>query len=91
VSDFFKKIRSGSVEVPLATATNEVFVAKIEDAIGLRKRLREITPKDDEFRMAFENARVAKGNLPDIICAHLKWRRRVNQRRGSYPRMIVRR
>jgi hypothetical protein len=55
--------RSGSVEVPLATATNEVFAAKIEDAIGLQKQLSEITPKDDEFRMAFENARVSKGQL----------------------------
>jgi hypothetical protein len=55
--------RSGSVEVPLATATNEVFVAKIEDARSLRRRLSEITPKDDEFRMAFENVRVAKGQL----------------------------
>jgi len=49
--------------VPIATAANEVFLAKIENAADLRKRLSEITPGDDEFRMAFEDTRVSKAQL----------------------------
>jgi hypothetical protein len=55
--------RSGSVELPIAGAANEVFTNKIETANALRKRLADITPVDDEFKMAFETARVSKAQL----------------------------
>lgn len=55
--------RSGSVELPLAAAANEVFKGTIEDAAMLRRRLTDITPNNDEFRLAFETARVSKAQL----------------------------
>lgn len=55
--------RSGSVEVPLATTANEVFTGKIESADAIRRRLTDITPTDEEFRPAFETARVSKAQL----------------------------
>jgi hypothetical protein len=55
--------RSGSVEVPITTAANEIFINKIEHAATLQRRLSEITPVDDEFKMAFEDARVSKAQL----------------------------
>jgi Protein of unknown function DUF262/Protein of unknown function (DUF1524) len=55
--------RSGSVELPVAFAAHEVFTGKIEQAIALRKRLADITPSNDEFRITFENTRVSKQQL----------------------------
>jgi hypothetical protein len=55
--------RSGSVEVPIATTANEIFTGKIETADAILKKLADITPTDDEFKAAFETARVSKGQL----------------------------
>ena len=55
--------RSGSVETPLAAAANEVFTGRIDLAAGLVQRLGDVTPPDDEFRMAFEIAKVSKAQL----------------------------
>lgn len=55
--------RSGSVELPLAGASNDVFTGKIETTGDLKKRLNDIMPTNEEFRSAFEMARVAKAQL----------------------------
>jgi hypothetical protein len=55
--------RSGSVELPVAAAANEIFTNKIETAAVLRKKLADITPVNDEFKMAFETTRVSKAQL----------------------------
>ena len=55
--------RSASVELPLARAANEVFTAKIETTIYLKQRLTNITPTNEEFKSAFETARVSKAQL----------------------------
>ena len=55
--------RSGSVELPLADAANDVYTGKIATAYELRKQLNGATPTDEEFRSAFESARVSKGPL----------------------------
>lgn len=51
--------RSGSVEVPVATAANEVFIGKIATALDLKKRLSDITPSNEEFKEAVTNCRVS--------------------------------
>jgi hypothetical protein len=55
--------RSGSVEVPLAETAHAVSDAKIETAADLRAALAAITPTDQEFREAFETARVSNARL----------------------------
>ena len=55
--------RSGSVEQPLAFAANEIFTGKITTPAELKKRLHDVTPNDEEFRIEFETARVSKAQL----------------------------
>lgn len=55
--------RSGSVELPLAGTANDVYTGKIETNGDLRKRLNGITPSNEEFKSAFETARVSKAQL----------------------------
>ena len=55
--------RSGSVELPLAGAANEIFAEKIVTTSDLKTRLTDITPTDDEFKAAFEVAKVSKAQL----------------------------
>ena len=55
--------RSGSVEQPLAFAANEIFTGKIISPTQLKKRLHDVTPNDEEFRIEFETARVSKAQL----------------------------
>ncbi len=55
--------RSGSVELPLAAASHEVFSEEIVTTARLIERLAGITPSDEEFRVAFESARVTKQQL----------------------------
>ena len=55
--------RSGSVEMPLATAANDIFTANIGTTADLKKQLSNITPTNEEFRLAFETARVSKAQL----------------------------
>jgi hypothetical protein len=61
--------RSGSVEVPLATAANKVFSGdkgtkmRITQASVLRKELKGMIPADEQFRQAFEVATVSKASL----------------------------
>ena len=50
--------RSGSVEVPVATASNLVFTGKLTTAQELKEKLADITPSDAEFRSEFEIARI---------------------------------
>jgi len=55
--------RSGSVEVPLAEAAQEIFDDKITTASGLLTRLGDLIPTDGQFRAAFESARVSNAKL----------------------------
>jgi hypothetical protein len=55
--------RSGSVENPLAMTAKGVFDGTIETAQGLKKALASLTPTDQEFRSAFETARVSNAKL----------------------------
>jgi hypothetical protein len=55
--------RSGSVENPLAMTAKGVFDDTIETAQGLKKALASLTPTDQEFRSAFETARVSNAKL----------------------------
>jgi hypothetical protein len=55
--------RSGSVEIPLADAALAVSQARIDSAAKLRDALTTITPADQEFREAFEGARVSNARL----------------------------
>jgi hypothetical protein len=55
--------RSGSVEQPLSFAANEIFTGKITTPADLKKRLHDVTPNDEEFRVEFETARVSKAQL----------------------------
>jgi hypothetical protein len=55
--------RSGSVEVPLATAANDVFTGKIETTNDLKRSLAQLIPSDQEFRQTFEVARVSNARF----------------------------
>lgn len=55
--------RSGSVEQPLAGAAQGVFDGSIESADSLKEELTGLTPGDEEFKTAFETARVTNGRL----------------------------
>ncbi len=55
--------RSSSVELPLAGTANDVFSGKIGTTADLKNRLNDITPTNEEFRLAFESARVSKAQL----------------------------
>ena len=55
--------RSGSVEVPLATVAHGVITKDVETARDLKGKLNGVTPGDEEFRSAFETARVSKAQL----------------------------
>jgi len=61
--------RSGSVELPLATAANKIFSGDKETKISitqaseLKKELKGIIPADEQFRQAFEVATVSKASL----------------------------
>ena len=58
-----RSTRSSSVELPLAAAASSIFHGNIDSSRDLRKRLRSITPTDQEFRSDFESARVSKTKL----------------------------
>ena len=55
--------RSGSVENPLATAANKVFRGEITTTAELKRSLTGATPTNEEFRQAFQAARVSKARL----------------------------
>lgn len=55
--------RTSSVEKPLAEASKLVFDEDIDDAAKLRANLAPITPEDEEFREAFETAKVSNARL----------------------------
>jgi len=55
--------RSGSVEVPLATAAQEIFGGSINSTSALKAKLADITPSDAEFKTEFETARVSASRL----------------------------
>ena len=50
-------------EMPLAQVANLVYGREIETADSLKKKLNGIIPSDEEFRAAFETARVPRANL----------------------------
>ena len=52
-----------SAEVPLAQVANLVYRREIETTDSLKKKLNGIIPSDEEFRAAFETARVPRANL----------------------------
>ena len=64
--------RSGSVEGPLADAANAVYLGTIQSVGGLRERLHTITPSDQEFREAFEVARVSNARLARYLLRSLE-------------------
>ncbi len=80
--------RSASVELPLARAANEVFTAKIETTIYLKQRLTNITPTNEEFKSAFETARVSKAQLARYYLRSLEMPRRENLSPGLCLRKI---
>lgn len=55
--------RSGSVEVPLASAAHGVAARELNTARDLKGKLNGMTPGDEEFRRAFEAARVSRAQL----------------------------
>lgn len=55
--------RSGSVEQPLANAARDVFAESTTTAAELAGALSHLTPSDQEFRVAFEQARVSNAKL----------------------------
>ena len=55
--------RGGSVEEPLAEAAKGVYKGDLKSTHDLKKKLNGVTPSDEEFRAAFEIARVSKGEL----------------------------
>lgn len=55
--------RSGSIEQPLATSSNEVFLGKIKNLKTLQARLIGIIPNDQQFRQAFEIVTISKASL----------------------------
>lgn len=55
--------RTGSVELPLANVAHAVFSGDLETVRDLKARLNGVTPGDEEFRAAFETARVSKAQL----------------------------
>ncbi len=55
--------RSGSVEVPLASAAHGVATRELSTTRDLKGKLNGMTPGDEEFRRAFEAARVSKAQL----------------------------
>jgi hypothetical protein len=55
--------RSGSVEEPIANAAHAVGQGEITTAAQLKDNLKRMTPTDEEFRRAFEDARVSNGKL----------------------------
>ena len=55
--------RSGAVEAPLAEAAKDVYKGGVKSTQDLKKKLNGVTPSDEEFRAAFEIARVSKAEL----------------------------
>ena len=55
--------RGGSVEAPLAEAAKGVYKGEVKTTDHLKKKLNGVTPSDEEFRAAFEIARVSKAEL----------------------------
>jgi hypothetical protein len=55
--------RSGSTEIPLATAAHQVYEGQIDNASKLRAALDSITPTDREFGDAFETARISQARF----------------------------
>ena len=55
--------RSGAVEIPLANAAHSIWERNILSAAELKAALSQITPSDEEFRAAFETARVSNASL----------------------------
>ena len=55
--------RGGSVEEPLAEAAKGVYKGDLKSTDDLKKKLNGVTPADEEFRAAFEIARVSKAEL----------------------------
>ena len=52
-----------AAEMPLAQVANLVYGREIETTDSLKKKLNGIIPSDEEFRAAFETARVPRANL----------------------------
>lgn len=55
--------RSGSVELPIAAAANELFTGKLTTSAELKNRLHDITPSNEDFKEAMSNARVSVAKL----------------------------
>ena len=55
--------RSGAVEIPLANAAHSIWERNILSAAELKAALSQITPSDEEFRAAFETARVSNASM----------------------------
>ncbi len=55
--------RSGSVETPLATAAHGVFDESVTTTSDLKKVLVDVTPTNEQFRVAMELARVSNARL----------------------------
>lgn len=55
--------RSGAVESPLANAAHAIWEGSISTAADLRSALTQITPSNEQFRVAFETARVSNASL----------------------------
>lgn len=77
--------RSGSVEIPLARAANEIFKDELRDARGLKARLGDITPSNQEFKAAFETARVSKAQLARYYLRSLESAAEGNEARWFVP------
>ncbi len=55
--------RSGAIESRLANAAHSIWEGNITSVAGLKAALSQITPSDEEFRAAFETARVSNPRL----------------------------
>jgi Protein of unknown function (DUF1524) len=53
----------GSIDEVLGELANLVFLGDITDSTGMRKKVSDTIPLDEEFRKAFETATVSKGQF----------------------------
>ena len=75
--------RSRSVEVPLATVAHAVITEDVATARDLKAKLNGFTPGDEEFRSAFEIARVSRAQLTRYYLRTMEMAASGRRSRGS--------
>jgi hypothetical protein len=55
--------KQGSIDEVVGEAANLVFIGDIADSVGIRKKVPDTIPLDEEFHKAFETATVSKAQF----------------------------